>query len=278
MLKNAIKMNNGIFIPQIGYGTYQIMDPAVIGKCVQWAWESGYRHIDTATFYKNEKAIGEALRKLSIPREEIFITSKIWIDDLSYDGAKRSIDGSLKRMQLDYIDLMLMHWPGADSVDNRNGCWQAMEEYVVSGKVKSIGVSNFLPRHLDSLLASCRIKPAVNQIEVNPLFFDHATIDYCKQHGILIEAYTPFAKGSQLLMEHPKLLEVAKAHDKTVGQVILRWLIQLGMVVLPKSETKERIFKNYHVRDFDLSEDEMKVISGMNQNKKTTWNPEVVPR
>lgn len=271
-------MNNGLLIPQIGYGTYQITDPAVIGKCIQWAWESGYRHIDTATFYKNEKAIGESLRKLSIPRNEIFITSKIWIDDLSYEGAKRSIDGSLKRMQLDYIDLILMHWPGADSVDNRNGCWQAMEEYVASGKVKSIGVSNFLPRHLESLLSACRIKPVVNQIEVNPLFVDHNTIDYCKKHNILIEAYTPFAKGSKHLMEHPKLLEVAKAHEKTIGQIIMRWLIQLGFVVLPKSETKERIFKNFHVWDFELSNEEMKFILSLNENKKTTWNPEVVPR
>ena len=276
MYKQALKMNNGRSIPMVGFGSYKVHDPAMTKQCLAAAWEAGYRHIDTAVFYKNEQEIGDALRELKIPRDEVFITSKIWVDDISYKGTRRSVEESLAKLQVDHIDLMLIHWPGAATVQDRVDCWRALEEFVAEGKLLSIGVSNFLPRHIETILAGCKIVPAVNQIEVHPLFYDAKTIEYCQKHGIVVEAYSPLARGDKELLEHPHLVELAKKYGKSVGQVILRWLLQLDLVVLPKSEQKERIRANIELDDFELTKEEVEEIKKLNKSKKCCEDPETV--
>jgi diketogulonate reductase-like aldo/keto reductase len=271
--KKVFKLNSGYSIPAVGLGTYQVRNQDEIDEAVSSAWEAGYRHIDTAVFYRNEKMIANALEKYKIPREEMFLTTKVPSDAMTYKDAKKCIEKSLKDLGTSYIDLFLIHWPGAKSVEDRLGVWRALEESVENGSVRSIGVSNFLRKHLKTILDNCKIKPAVNQIELHPLYIDSDTITYCNENDIVIEAYSPFARFDDKLIRNESLLEVAKKYKKKPNQVLVRWCIQHGWVVLPKSVKKNRVIENIDIDDFELSEEDIKILDSLNCGYKVCWDP-----
>jgi diketogulonate reductase-like aldo/keto reductase len=269
-------MNSGYKIPAVGLGTYQIKQSDEVDISISTAYAAGYRHIDSAVIYRNESAIGEALKKFKIPRKEMFITTKISSNKMKYEDAKKCIDNSLKNFQTDYIDLYLIHWPGAKSIEDRIGVWRALEEGVESGKIRSIGVSNFLTIHLKTIIKNCKIKPAINQIEIHPLFIDWETIQFCENEGILIEAYSTFARMDPKLIENKILIGIADKYNKKPTQVLVRWAVQHGWVVLPKSTHEEIIHENIDVDDFFLSDDDLKTLDSLNSNYKVAWDPKKI--
>ena len=271
--KNKLKLNNGMEIPCIGYGTYQIRKKSEIENSIKIAYDNGYRLFDTAVMYGNENLIGNALTKHKIPREEIFITTKILPSDMTYEKSKRSIEESLKKLKLKYIDMVLIHWPEVKKKEDRINVWKAMEESVNEGKVKCIGVSNFLKRHLNHILSNCKIKPVINQIECNPLYYDKETIDFCKSQNILIEAYCPLAEFDSKLIKNKIIVDLSKKYNKTVPQIILKWIMQKGIIPLPKSVHKEYIIQNINLDDFEINNDDMKLIDGLECGYKIDWDP-----
>lgn len=271
--KLLFTLNSGHKIPAIGIGTYQIKQNEEVDIAISTAYKAGYRHIDSAVIYRNEKAIGEALKKYEIPRDEIYITTKIPSNKMNYADAKKCIENSLKNFQTDYIDLYLIHWPGAKSAEDRIAVWKALEEAAESNKIRSIGVSNFLPIHLKSILNVCKIKPAVNQIEIHPLFIDWETIRLCKDEGILIEAYSTFARMDPKLIENKILKDIANKYEKKPTQILVRWAVQHGWVILPKSVNEKRIYDNIDVDDFILNEEDIKNIDSLNCDYKVAWDP-----
>ncbi|SDI52475.1 aldo/keto reductase [Pseudomonas panipatensis] len=256
---NTLTPNNGVDIPLLGFGVFQISDPAECERAVLDALESGYRHIDTAASYQNETQVGNALQRSGLARSELFVTTKLWLQDTNYEGAKAQFERSLKRLQLDYLDLYLIHQPYGDV----HGAWRAMEELQEAGKVRAIGVSNFQPDRLADLMAFNRIKPAVNQVEVNPFNQQLHAVPWMKAKGIQPEAWAPFAEGRNHLFTHPLLTDIAQRHGKSVGQVVLRWVVQRGVVALAKTTRKERMQENLAVLDFALSDDDMNRITSM---------------
>lgn len=256
---STFTLNNGVEIPALGFGVFQITDPAECERAVVDALEAGYRHIDTAASYQNETQVGNALKTSGIARNDIFVTTKLWLQDTSYQGAKAQFERSLNRLQLDYLDLYLIHQPYGDV----HGAWRAMEELQDAGKVRAIGVSNFQPDRLADLMTFNRIKPAINQVEVNPFNQQLHAVPWMKSKGIQPEAWAPFAEGRNQLFSHPVLLDIARRHGKTVGQVVLRWVVQRGVVALAKTTRKERMQENLAVLDFALSEDDMNSITAM---------------
>ena len=267
------KMNNGIEIPSIGYGTYQIRQKSEIENGIKTAYSCGYRLFDTAVMYNNEQLIGQSIKKLKLPRNDLFLTTKIIPQDMTYEKAKQSIDKSLKKLNTDYIDLVLIHWPGVTNPQQRIDVWKALEEAVEQGKVKSIGLSNFLKNHIEQILNNCKIKPVINQIECHPLYYDKDTIEYCKSQNIIIEAYCPLAEFHKNLIQNKNIVEIAKSLGKSVPQVILRWHLQHQIIPLPKSVHSNYIKENYDLDGFTLSEEQMKVIDGLNTNFKIDWDP-----
>ncbi len=268
------KLNSGYSIPAIGLGTYHIKSQEDIDTAISSAYKAGYRHIDSAVCYKNEHLIGQALQKFKIPRNEIFITTKIPATGLTYDESVKHIEQSLINFKTDYIDLLLIHWPGAKSVEDRQGVWKAMEESVEAGKVRSIGVSNFFPVHLKSILDMCKIKPAVNQFELHPLYMPIETIKMCEENDILIEAYSTFARMDEKLIENSVLVEIAGKYGKKQTQVLVRWAVQHGWVVLPKSSNDDRIRENINVDDFGLSDEDIARLDKLNCMYKVAWDSE----
>jgi len=252
-----VVLANGVRIPLLGFGVFQITDPAVCEQCVVDAIATGYRLIDTAASYLNEEAVGRGLRRCGIPRDQLFVTTKVWIQRSGYDQTLSSFDRSLKRLQLDYLDLYLIHQPFGDVY----GEWRAMEDLHKAGKIKAIGVANFQPDRIMDLMLHNQIPPAVNQIEVNPFLQQHDTERFLRSNGVQPEAWAPFAEGRNHVFENPTLLAIAAHHSKTVAQVILRWLTQRGIVVLSKSVRKERMAENYNVLDFELSTDDVAAIA-----------------
>ena len=267
------KMNNGIEIPSIGYGTYQIRQKSEIENGIKTAYSCGYRLFDTAVMYNNEQLIGQSIKKLKLPRNDLFLTTKIIPQDMTYEKAKQSIDKSLKKLNTDYIDLVLIHWPGVTNPQQRIDVWKALEEAVGQGKVKSIGLSNFLKKHIEQILNNCKIKPVINQIECHPLYYDKDTIEYCKSQNIIIEAYCPLAEFHKNLIQNKNIVEIAKSLGKSVPQVILRWHLQHQIIPLPKSVHSNYIKENYDLDGFTLSEEQMKVVDGLNTNFKIDWDP-----
>ncbi|UUV99228.1 Glyoxal reductase [Vagococcus luciliae] len=272
-------LKDGNRIPVVGFGTWQAESGEIAKQAVKSALEAGYRHIDTAMIYGNEESVGEAIKESGIPRERLFITTKLWNKDHSYDKAKLAIDESLERLGLDYLDLYLIHWP--NPVDYRDhwqeanaSAWKAMEEALNSGKVKSIGVSNFLTHHLKALEETASFQPVVNQIYLNPSDQQQEIVSYCKNKGILLEAYSPLGTGDIFKLD--ELEEIAKAHGKTVAQVVLRWSLQKGFVPLPKSVTPSRIKENIELFDFELSEFEMGLIDALQGKAGQARNPDEV--
>ncbi len=255
----TVTLNNGIIMPLLGFGVFQITDPAACEQSVLDALEVGYRLIDTAASYQNETQVGNALRRSGIARDELFVTTKLWLQDTHYEGAKAQFERSLNRLQLDYVDLYLIHQPYGDV----HGAWRAMEELHQAGKIRAIGVSNFHPDRLADLMAFNKVVPAVNQIEVNPFNQQLQAAPWMQSRGIQPEAWAPFAEGRNGLFQHPVLTAMAERHDKQVGQVVLRWLLQRGIVSLAKSVRKARMAENFAVLDFALDDDEMRRITAL---------------
>ena len=275
--KNIV-LNNGLEIPCIGLGTYQIRKKSEIENVIKIGYNTGYKLIDTAVVYGNEKLIGDALKKLKIKRNDIFIITKIFKGDMKYDKVKKSIESSLKKLQTDYIDIVLIHWPEVENSEDRIKVWKALEESVEEKKVKMIGVSNFCKIHLKQILNNCKIKPVINQIECNPIYYDEETINYSEQNGIIIQAYCPFAEWNKKLVENDIIVNIAKNKNKSVSQIILKWLLQKNKIPLPKSVHGDYIKQNFDLNGFYLTEEEMAQIDTLKSiDYKTDLDPHNVP-
>ena len=273
-----ITLNNGLQIPCIGFGTFQIRKKSELENAIKVAYNTGYRLFDTAVVYGNEKLIGDILKKLKIPRNEIFLITKIYKGDMTYEKTKKSIESSLKKLQSDYIDMILIHWPEVEKSEDRINVWKALEESVNENKVKMIGVSNFCKNHLEHILNNCKIKPVINQIECNPIYWDEETIDYCEKNNIVIQAYCPLAEWNEKLVENDIIVNIAKDKNKSVSQIILKWLLQKNKIPLPKSIHNDYIKQNFDLNGFYLNDDEMKKIDTLNSiNYKTDLDPHNVP-
>ncbi|WP_426454507.1 aldo/keto reductase [Paenibacillus sp. S-38] len=253
----TVTLNNGVQMPIIGFGVYQVPDADECEKAVYDALMAGYRLIDTAAGYLNEEAVGRAIKRSGIPREELFITTKLWVQDAGYESAKLAFAKSLKKLQLDYLDLYLIHQPFGDYY----GAWRAMEELYREGQIKAIGVSNFLPDRLMDLIVHNQTVPAVNQVETHPFYQQIESAAFMKEQGVLHQSWAPFAEGRNNLFGNEVLASIAGKHNKSVAQVVLRWLVQRGVVVIPKSVKKERIVENFNIFDFELSVDDIELIS-----------------
>ena len=252
-----VTLNNGVKMPLEGFGVFQVPDPAQCEQAVLDAIASGYRLIDTAAAYMNEKAVGEAIKKSGVPREELFITTKLWVQDASYEAAKKAIQTSLDNLGLSYLDLYLIHQPMGDYV----GAYRAMEEAYKEGKLKAIGVCNFYPHRLADLCETVEVIPAVNQVELHPFFQQENTLALMKEYGVVPEAWGPFAEGNHGIFTHPVLTAIGQKYGKSAAQVALRWNVQRGVVVIPKSVHKERIEQNMNIWDFQLSDEDMAEIA-----------------
>ncbi|MDO4269253.1 MAG: aldo/keto reductase [Eubacteriales bacterium] len=248
-----VTLNNGVKMPQLGFGVYQITDPAQCEQAVVDAISVGYRMIDTAASYGNEEAVGRAIKRCGVPREELFITTKLWITDTSYEGAKRGFQKSMDKLGLDYLDLYLIHQP----LNDYYGAWRAMTELYKEGKIRAIGVCSFYPDRLADLIAFNEVTPAVNQVEANVFFQQKAAQEFMQSKGVQMEGWAPFAEGRNDLFGNAVLKEIGAKYQKSVGQVVLRWLLQRGIVCIPKSVRKERMEENFDVFDFALSEQDM---------------------
>lgn len=255
----TVTLNNGIEMPLLGFGVFQMTEAAECERAVLDAIETGYRLIDTAASYQNETQVGNALKNSGIAREELFITTKLWLQDANYEGAKAQFERSLNRLQMDYVDLYLIHQPYGDV----HGAWRAMEELQQAGKIRAIGVSNFQPDRLADLIAFNSVVPAVNQVEVNPFHQQLQAAPWMQSRGIQPEAWAPFAEGRNNLFQHPLLAAIAAKHGKSIGQVVLRWIFQRGIVSLAKTVRQTRMAENLNILDFELSSDDFLQITAL---------------
>jgi len=267
-IDTKVKLNNGVQMPIFGLGTYQTRSGKETQTAVLYALEAGYRLIDTAKIYGNEKDVGEVVRKSGIPREEVFITTKLWNSDHGYEAAIAACEKSLKSLGLSYIDLYLIHWPVEGL---RNETWTAMETLQKEGKCRAIGVSNYMIWHLEELLNSSSTIPAVNQVEFSPYLYQKDLLEFCDSHNIQVEAYSPLTKGQKL--SDPKLVAIASRYSKSPAQILIRWVLQHGAIVIPKSSKKERIFENADIFDFTISPKDMGVLDSFDENLRTSWDP-----
>lgn len=276
MVANAntptLTLNNGTTIPQLGFGVFKV-DPAETTRIVTDALEVGYRHIDTAAIYGNEEGVGSALASSGIPRDELFVTTKLWNDRQT--DAPAAFEESLEKLGLDYVDLYLIHWPTPEK-DTFVEAWKSLETIYASGRAKAIGVSNFLVPHLEKLLANTEIVPAVNQIELHPAHQQPEVTAFARQHGIEIEAWGPLGQGKYPLFELPEVADAAAAHGKTPAQVVIRWHLQTGNIVFPKSNRRERMAENFDVFDFELTTDEVAAITGLEREGRVSAHPNEV--
>jgi 2,5-diketo-D-gluconate reductase A len=267
-----VRLNNGVTMPAIGFGVYQIPQNET-ERVVTDALEVGYRMIDTASSYFNEQQVGNAIRNSGLKREEIFVTTKLWVQDYEYEDALRSFDLSLKKLGLDYVDLYLLHKP----YGNYYAAWRACEKLYKEGRIRAIGVTSFSSERLQDLFLHNEVKPAVNQLETNPFFQQKEAHTFLQQEGIQHEAWAPFAEGNNGIFSNPTLKAIADKHGKSVGQVILRWLNQRNVVVIPKSTHKERMVENLNIFDFKLTDEEMNTVAGMDLGKSTIYDDMDLP-
>ncbi|MDI9548685.1 MAG: aldo/keto reductase [Chloroflexota bacterium] len=270
-------LNNGVEMPLLGFGVFQIRDAEECERCVYEAIQTGYRLIDTAASYGNEEAVGKAIKRSGVAREELFVTTKLWIQDAGYERTKRAFDRSLQRLQLDYLDLYLIHQPYGDV----HGAWRAMEEQYRAGRVKAIGLSNFQPDRVMDMIVHHEIAPAVNQIELHPFCQQIETQKFLEDNNVQTESWGPFAEGRDGMFENELLLSIGAKYNKSVAQVILRWLLQREIVAIPKSVHKERIVENFDIFDFELSPEDMEAIVTLDKKTSSFFDhrdPAVVKR
>jgi 2,5-diketo-D-gluconate reductase A len=266
----TIELTGGVGIPQLGFGVFQV-PPDDTERAVSLALEAGYRHIDTAAAYRNEAGVGKAIRASGLPREEIFVTTKLWNDQQGHDKAVQAFAASLERLGLDAVDLYLIHWP-LPMADKYVETWQALVELQADGRSRAIGVSNFVEAHLQRVIDETGVTPAINQVELHPYLQQASLREFHAKHGIVTEAWSPLAQGA--LLDDPVVVKIADAHGKTPAQVVLRWHVQIGNVVIPKSVTPERIRANIEVFDFELGDDELAAIEGLDRGHRTGPDPE----
>ena len=262
------ELNSGQEIPMLGLGVYQTPAGRITQEAVKFALKTGYRHIDTATIYGNEEDVGRGVRDSGVPREQVFVTTKLWNSDHGYDAALKACDRSLRRLGLGYIDLYLIHWPVTEL---RGETWRALIELQRRGSCRAIGVSNYTVRHLQELLDGSEVTPAVNQVEFNPFLYQEELLKFCNGKGIQLEAYSPLTRGHKL--SHPTVLDVAKKHSKSPAQIMIRWSLQHGLVVIPKSARPERIKENSEVFDFNISPADMSRLDSLSEDLRTDWDP-----
>lgn len=272
-LQDTTTLYNGVKMPWLGIGVFKVEEGPELVNAVKYAIKHGYRSIDTAAIYQNEEGVGQAIKEglaeTGLSREDLFVTSKVWNSDLGYESALAAFETSLKKLQLDYLDLYLIHWPVAGKYKD---AWRALETLYKEGKVKAIGVSNFQVHHLEDLLKDAEIKPMVNQVEFHPRLTQEEVRTFCKANEIQVEAWSPLAQGQ--LLDHPVLREIANHYNKSIAQVILRWDLQNGVVTIPKSTKEHRIVENADVFDFELSNEHMEQINQLNENHRVGPDPD----
>ncbi|PVB63706.1 aldo/keto reductase [Labrenzia sp. 011] len=265
---DRVDLNNGTRMPWLGLGVYQMTDEETRQACLL-ALDAGYRSLDTASVYKNEAGVGQALRETDIPREDLFVTTKLWNDDQRAGRTMSAFQESLDRLETDYVDLYLVHWPVRGHIV---GTWKAMEDILASGRAKAIGVSNFLPHHLDELLVAAEVVPAINQVEFHPHLVQPNLLSYCKAQGIVVEAWSPLMQGQ--VASEKTIAALAEKYGKTPAQIVLRWDLQHGVVTIPKSTRKSRIEENAGIFDFELSEEDMGVLNDLDETRRLGPDPD----
>lgn len=270
-IKGTFQLNNGIEMPYFGLGTWEAQDGPEVKNAIYYALDAGYRLIDTAAFYKNEKSVGEAVKESGIARDEVFITTKLWMDQMDYDNALKAYDDSLLRLGMDYADLYLIHWPVTGKFKE---AWKALEKIYKEGRVKAIGISNFLPVHLKQLLPELEIMPAVNQMEFHPYLIQQELLDLCAENNIVYQAWSPIMQGR--VFEIPVLKKIGKKYRKNQAQVVLRWDLQRGVATIPKSVNQTRIEANADIFDFELSAEDMAAINALDRNHRFGYDPMLV--
>lgn len=274
MKKDDILLKDGNHIPRIGFGVY-LIDDRQMAPSIETAYKIGYRLFDTASFYKNEEALGRAIRRLAIPRQEIQIATKAWTNEMGYAGVKEALRRSLARLQTDYVDFYFLHWPIKDT-KKLSETWTAMEEMKDEGRIRSIAVCNFHPRHFDAILKGHRCAPAINQIERHPLLSQQTVVEYDRSHGIATQAWAPFMHGDRIMNLEP-IRDLAEKYERTPAQIILNWDAQSGVIPLPKSATPSRIVENFRALEFSLSEEDMGRIDALNADERYGKDPDRYP-
>lgn len=270
-LISTTTLHNGVEMPWIGLGVFKVQDGEEVVRSVKSALNAGYRSIDTAAIYKNEEGVGRAIAESNVPREELFITTKLWNADQGYDTTLKAFDESLEKLGLDYLDLYLIHWP-LPSRGKYVDTWKALEKLYKDGRVRAIGVSNFKIHHLEEIITNCEIVPMVNQVEYHPRFNQRELHEYCKKNKIQLEAWSPLMQGG--LLEDPVLVEIAEKYNKSTAQVIIRWDLQTEVITIPKSTKPHRIAENADIFDFELSQEDMEKINDLNQDKRMFADPD----
>ncbi|WP_175615059.1 aldo/keto reductase [Piscibacillus halophilus] len=270
-LQSTTTLHNGVKMPRLGLGVFLVEEGEEVYNSVKWALEHGYKSIDTAAIYGNEEGVGKAIKDSGIPREELFITSKLWNGDQGYEETLQAFETSLNKLGLEYLDLYLIHWPVPEQNKYKES-WKAMEKLYNDGKIRAIGVSNFKEHHLEDLMKDAEVAPMVNQVEYHPHLQQRSLHEFCKQHNIQLEAWSPLKQGK--LLDDPTLTDIAKRHGKSTAQVILRWDLQQEVVTIPKSVKQHRIQENADVFDFELTEEEMKLIHDMNKDERVGPDPD----
>ncbi|AEV17941.1 aldo/keto reductase [Geobacillus sp. G4] len=268
-LQDCATLHNGVKMPWVGLGVYKVKEGEEVRSAVRTALEIGYRHVDTAAFYENEEGVGRAIRESGIPREQVFVTTKVWNTDQGYETTLKAFDKSLKKLGFDYVDLYLVHWPVKGKYKET---YKALEKLYKDGYVRAIGVSNFHIHHLQDVLADCEIKPMVNQVEYHPRLTQKELLTFCRENGIQLEAWSPLMRGE--ILSEPTIIDIGRKYGKTPAQVVLRWDLQHGVVTIPKSVTPARIKENADIFDFSLTDEEMKQIDALNLNKRVGPDPD----
>ncbi|MCM3214394.1 aldo/keto reductase [Niallia taxi] len=268
-LQSTVKLNNGVEMPKFGLGVFKVQEGQEVIDSVKAAIKAGYISIDTAAVYKNEEGVGQGIKESGVDREKLFITTKVWNADQGYDSTLAAFETSIQKLGLDYIDLYLIHWPVSGKYKET---WKALEKLYKDGKVKAIGVSNFHKHHLEDLLSEAEIVPTVNQIELHPLLSQEELRNFCKEKGIVVEAWSPLAQGK--LLDNPVLTEIAAKYNKSTAQIILRWDLQNDIVTIPKSIKEHRIIENADIFDFELTAEDLEKINGLNKNERVGADPD----
>ncbi|MFS0873379.1 aldo/keto reductase [Paenibacillus xylanilyticus] len=268
-VQDTTTLYNGVKMPWLGFGVFKVKDGEEVVEAVKTAIQAGYRSIDTAKAYNNETGVAQGIRESGVAREDLFITTKVWNSDQGYESTLAAFEASMQRLELEYLDLYLIHWPVKGKYKDT---WRALEKLYKEGRIRAIGVSNFQIHHLEDLMMDATIKPAVNQVELHPLLIQSELRDYCSKHQIQIEAWSPLGQGN--LLEHPLLQDIAAKYGKSPAQVILRWDLQNGIVTIPKSVTPQRIRDNADLYDFELTAEEVELINGLNENKRFGSDPD----